>query len=134
MKTMTRFSAALAVLLLALALPSSGLAQPWDRPRFHDIKVQKQTLERPAQVRDEKGQIREYREAFVVRLAGKLPPPRDMALEIFIGDWRVPEYRGDAEGLIFHIYEPELLGRLKGKPLSYRLGPEPLSPIGLKLP
>ena len=57
-----------------------------------------------------------------------------MALEIFIGDWRVPEYRGDAEGITFRIYEPELLGRLKGKELSYRLGPEPLRAIGLKLP
>lgn len=132
MNMMTRLSAA--VLLLTLALPSSGLAQPWDRPRFHDIKVERQILEPPAQVRDAQGQLKEYREAFVVRLAGKLPPPRDMALEIFIGDWRVPEYRGDAEGITFRIYEPELLSRLKGKELSYRMGPEPLRSVGLKLP
>lgn len=134
MKTMTRFCAAAAAVLITLSLPSPGGSQPWTRPRFESVRVEKQIPARPFVVRDEKGQAREYREAFVVHLKGHLPPPRDMALELFVGDWKVPEYGSTEDGLYFRIYDPELRKSLKGRDLRYRLGPQELQPLGLRLP
>ncbi len=50
---------------------------------------------------------------------------RALGLELYIGDYRVPEYGGTRDGLYFRIYDERLLSRLEGKEFRYRFaGPE----------
>ena len=46
-----------------------------------------------------------------------------LGFELYIGDYRIPEYGGTHDGLYFRIYDQKLLARLENKEFRYRFGP-----------
>lgn len=83
----------------------------------YEIKLQE--FEKPIIRINEKGEMQRYTKAYVVYVKGSFGEPRAIPVEIYIGDYRVPEYGGMKDGIYFRIYEDTLLQRLEGKPFGY---------------
>jgi hypothetical protein len=83
----------------------------------YDISVQE--FDKPFTKIDEKGVKRSYKKAYVVRLRGNFGEIGAIPVDIFVGDYRIPEYGGTKDGIYFKIYDDELLEKLEGKPLGY---------------
>jgi hypothetical protein len=79
-------------------------------------------LKKPVKLRDAEGKEQSYDRAYLVTLKGTFPADQAMGLELFIGDYRIPEYGGKRDGLYFRIYDAKLLERLEDKDFRYRFG------------
>ncbi|HOC43255.1 MAG TPA: hypothetical protein PKJ99_09630 [Thermoanaerobaculales bacterium] len=114
------FAAALSVLLL----PDAGLAQQEygtaaRSPRIDAYQIFQEDLAKPMVRIDETGVLRSYSRAYVVRLDGDFGEPRAIPLDVFIGDYKVPEYGGNETTLYFRIYDEALLRELEGQPFGF---------------
>lgn len=83
----------------------------------YDISVQ--DFEKPFMKIDERGVKRNYRKAYVVNLKGYFGKSSAIPVDIFIADYKVPEYGGTKDGIYFRIYDEKLLEDLENKPFSY---------------
>lgn len=79
-------------------------------------------LKKPIRLLDSEGKEQRYESAYLVTVKGTFPRNLGMGFELFIGDYRVPEYGGTRDGLYFRIYDEKLLARLEGKEFRYRFG------------
>ena len=83
----------------------------------YDISVQE--FDKPFIKIDEKGIKRTYTKAYIIRLKGNIDVSGAISVDIFIGDYKVPEYGGTKDGIYFKIYDDELLEKLEGQPFGY---------------
>lgn len=98
-------------------------AEPF-APRIRSLEIHRVSLERPRMI-DTAAGPREVREAYLVLLQMEKPKFYGPALEILVGDWKVPEYGESDGGIYFRIYDPALLRRLAGQELRYRVAKGP---------
>jgi len=87
--------------------------------RITGYEIFEQNFEKPLVRLDERGTPRSYSRAYVVHLKGYFGEPSAIPIDIFIGDYRVPEYGGTTEGIYFRIYDEKLLKKLAGSSFSY---------------
>ena len=90
--------------------------------RLNSYDVVQLELKTPVRLRDTEGKEHSYDRAYVFTLKGTFPRDQAMALELYIGDYQIPEYGGTRDGLYFRIYDPKLLERFDGKEFRYRFG------------
>ncbi|OLC28330.1 MAG: hypothetical protein AUH31_09505 [Armatimonadetes bacterium 13_1_40CM_64_14] len=88
--------------------------------RLTSYEIAQIELKKPVRLRDTEGRERTYDRAYLVTLKGTFPRDQARGLELYIGDYRVPEYGGTPDGLYFRIYDDKLLPRLEGKEFRYR--------------
>jgi hypothetical protein len=79
-------------------------------------------LKKSVKLRDTEGKEQSYDRAYLVTLKGTFPLNQAIGFELFIGDYRIPEYGSTRDGLYFRIYDAKLLERLEGKDFRYRFG------------
>lgn len=97
------------------------------------IELHKVKLEYPHKVRDKDGPEKAYAEAWLVLLSFRnLPPAADMGMDLFIGDYRIPEYGGFKDGIYFRIYDEQLLQSLNGKEVSVSFAGEKMKSLNKK--
>lgn len=120
-------SALLGIGLLALPARSQEMTV-----KIQEVKVETKALAKAVERRDATGQKRAYSQVTVVHLKGVFPPPMDTALDLFVGDTRIPEYGTTAEGIYFKVYDPALLEKHRGKELRYRFGDGPIRSTGAR--
>lgn len=101
--------------------------------KIQEVKVETKALAKSVEKRDASGQKRSYSQVTVVHLKGVFPPPMDTALDLFVGDTKIPEYGTTADGIYFKVYDPAILERHRGKELRYRFGNGPILSTGVKL-
>ena len=107
----------------SLLLPAQ--AQSNDRAHREQVRLisyelTQLELKKPVNLLDSEGKEQKYDRAYVVTLKGTFPLNQSLAFELFIGDYRVPEYGSTRNGLYFRIYDEKLLARLEGKEFRYR--------------
>jgi len=106
----------------------SGPAQAQDQTKREPIRlisyeVSQLELKKTVRLLDTEGKEQKYDRAYVVTLKGNFPLNQALGFELYIGDYRVPEYGGTRDGLYFRIYDQKLLSRLENKEFRYRFGP-----------
>jgi len=90
--------------------------------RLNSYDIVQLELKKPMRLRDSEGKEQSYDRAYLVTLKGTFPRDQAIGFELYIGDYRIPEYGGTRDGLYFRIYDPKLLQRLEGKEFRYRFG------------
>ena len=86
---------------------------------LREIELHKVKLAAPHKVRDKNQKERVFDQAWLVLLSFKNQlPVRNMRTEIYIGDYRVPEYGGYKNGIYFKIYDENLLRSLNDQEVS----------------
>ena len=124
----------LAIALGFFALASSGIllgsasVQAQDQTKREPIRlisyeITQLELKKTVRLLDTEGKEQKYDRAYVVTVKGNFPLYQALGFELYIGDYRIPEYGGTRDGLYFRIYDERLLSRLEGKEFRYRFGP-----------
>jgi hypothetical protein len=80
-------------------------------------------LKNTVRLLDSEGKEQKYDRAYVVTVKGTFPLNESLGFELYVGDYRVPEYGSTRDGLYFRIYDEKLLSRLEDKEFRYRFGP-----------
>jgi hypothetical protein len=125
------------VLVIALGFLTLGLttslspsvhAQSRDRGKREPIRmisydVVQLDLKKTVRLLDTEGKEQKYDRAYVVTVKGTFPLNESLGFELYVGDYRVPEYGSTRDGLYFRIYDERLLSRLEDKEFRYRFGP-----------
>lgn len=126
-----------ALALLAVFVSPSALhpqAREVSRPAIslssYDVVLLE--LKKPFVMRDREGKPQSYDRAYVVTLKGRFPADQALGMELFIGDYRVPEYGGTRDGLYFRIYDEKLLARLEGKDFRYRFATKEIHSFNIR--
>jgi hypothetical protein len=88
--------------------------------RLISYQIAQLELKKTVRLLDTEGKEQKYDRAYVVTLKGTFPLNQALGLELYIGDYRVPEYGSTRDGLYFRIYGEKLLARLEGKEFRYR--------------
>jgi hypothetical protein len=89
-------------------------------------------LRAPVRLRDPEGKEQSYHRAYLITLNGTFPRDQGLGFELFIGDYRIPEYGGTREGLYFRIYDPKIVSSLEGKEFGYRFGGKEVRSFGMR--
>lgn len=124
----------LAIALAFFTLASSGIllesafAQAQDQTKKEPIRlisyeITQLELRKTIRRIDTEGKEQKYDRAYLVTVKGNFPLYQALGFELYIGDYRIPEYGGTRDGLYFRIYDERLLSRLEGKDFRYRFGP-----------
>jgi hypothetical protein len=90
--------------------------------RLISYEIAQLELKKTVRLLDAEGKEQKYDRAYVVTLKGTFPLNQALGLELYIGDYRIPEYGSTRDGLYFRIYDEKLLARLEGKEFRYRFG------------
>jgi len=95
------------------------------------IELHMVRLEYPHKLREKDGKEKIYERAWLALFSFKsLGPVTDMGMNLFIGDYRIPEYGGFKEGVYFRIYDEQLLQSLNGKEVSVSFAGEKMKSLG----
>ena len=89
---------------------------------LYSYEIVQLELKKPVRLRDAEGKEQSYDRAYLVTLKGTFPRDQGIGMELYIGDYRVPEYGGTKDGMYFRIYDEKLLNSLEGKEFRYRIG------------
>lgn len=111
--------AVLALLILPCASSGQARGEKTQEIRITGYDIFEQDFEKPLTRIDERGARRTYGRAYVVHVKGSFGEPRAIPVDLFIGDYRVPEYGGTKEGIYFRIYDDTLLEKLEGRLFAY---------------
>ena len=91
--------------------------------RLISYEISQLELKKTVRLLDTEGKEQRYERAYVVTLKGTFPLNQALGFELYIGDYRIPEYGSTHDGLYFRIYDEKLLSRLEDKEFRYRFGP-----------
>jgi hypothetical protein len=120
MRVPLRFTlVAFAFFLLASSLCGQEHEEKPGEIRITRYEIFEQDFEKPLIRLDERGAPQSYNHAYIVHLKGDFGKHGAIPVDVFIGDYIVPEYGGTSEGIYFRIYEEKLLEKLAGLPFSY---------------
>jgi hypothetical protein len=89
-------------------------------------------LKSPVRLRDSEGKEQSYERAYLVTLKGTFPRNQGLGMELYIDDYRVPEYGGTRDGVYFRIYDDKLLARLEGKEFRYRFASKEIRSLDMR--
>ncbi|HYL82972.1 MAG TPA: hypothetical protein VE263_01960 [Candidatus Angelobacter sp.] len=128
MKRISAFALASLACFLFFAGWATARAQTGGREKplkveINSYEIVQLELKTPVRLRDAEGKEQSYERAYLVTLKGTFPRDGGLGMELYIGDYRVPEYGGTRDGLYFRIYGEKLLDSLEGKEFRYRFGP-----------
>jgi hypothetical protein len=115
--------------------PTAGpTAEPSRGPlELSAIELHKVKLTHPQKLREKEGQEKVYDQAWLVMLFFKnLGPVSNTGMDLFIGDYRIPEYGGFNEGIYFRIYEERQLRSLNGGEVSVSFAGMKMHSLGRK--
>src|SRR6266852_557373 len=138
MKRILGFMLSFFFLCSSASLFNSAYAQSQERgaerppAQLSSYEVVQLELKKPVKLRDTEGKEQTYDRAYLVTLKGTFPVNQAMGLELFIGDYRIPEYGSTRDGLYFRIYDAKLLERLEGKDVRYRFGSPEIRSFGVR--
>lgn len=124
MKGITNISVNIFIAALVLfMLPVPIFAQQGEG-KFKNISISSYEIsvhefEKPFMKIDTKGTKRSYTKVYIINLKGNFGEPSAIPVDIFIGDYKVPEYGGTKDGIYFRIYDEKLLEDLENKQFSY---------------
>lgn len=97
------------------------------------VDLHKVRLAAPHKRREQDGTEKVFDQAWLVLLSFRNPPPvTNTALDIFIGDYRIPEYGGFQNGIYFKIYDESLLSSLNGQEISAGVAGKKKQSLGRK--
>lgn len=105
--------------------PAQAQTSNQERPKIVELKsyeIVQLELKKPVRLRDAEGKEQSYERAYLVTIKGTFPRDQAIGMELYIGDYRVPEYGGMKDGIYFRIYDEKLLNNLEGKEFRYRIG------------
>lgn len=123
----------IATSLIALFIvPGATAAQEPAELHIKDYKILVQQLERPVMRKDAKGEKQRYEKVYVVELKGYFGGPRAIPIDIYIGDYKIPEYGGTKDGVYFKIYDSALLEKLEGQPFALGIENRKVKILNLK--
>ena len=123
----------IATLLIALLMfPSATAAQKSRELHIKGYKIFVQQLERPVMRKDEKGEKKRYEKVYVVELKGYFGEPRAIPIDIYIGDYKIPEYGGTKDGIYFKMYDSALLESLEGQTFALGIDNKKIKTLKLK--
>jgi hypothetical protein len=111
--------------LLAGFLPAQAQTNNQEKAAtvgLNSYEIVQVELKKPVRLRDAEGKEQTYERAYLVTLKGTFPRDQGIGMELFIGDYRVPEYGGTKDGIYFRIYDEKILNSLEGKDFRYRIG------------
>ena len=113
MQDITHFAInSLFVVLALMLLPMAGFAQkPKEDPHKINItsyEILVQELKKPYIKIDGKGMKRSYTKVYIIKLKGYFGEVGAIPVDIFIGNYKVPEYGGTKDGIYFKVYEEKL--------------------------
>lgn len=98
--------------------------------RLISYEVVQLELKKTVRLLDHEGKEQKYDRAYVVTLKGTFPLNQAVGFELYVGDYRVPEYGSTSDGLYFRIYDEKILARLEDKEFRYRFGPGEMHNLG----
>ncbi len=129
-KTMTG-SCALATALALVLLPAMPVRgeEPEEPARgigVDSYAIVVEELAKPVIRVDDKGIEKSYDRVWVVTLEGDFGEARATPLDVFIGDYNIPEYGATEDGIYFKIYDEGRLDELEGQPFGFGLMGEKL--------
>ena len=83
--------------------------------------------------RDNENKLKESKTAYLVTFtfATKLKA-MNTRIDFYIGDYRIPEYGGTAEGIYFRFYDPKTLESLDGQTIYYQVANQNKVSLGKK--
>lgn len=96
----------------------------------YDIYIQ--VLTKPRIIVDAKGQQKSYTKAYVVRLKGYFAVDRAIPVDVYIGDYKIPEYGGTKDGIYFKVYDEKLLQKLDNQAFGIGLMNQKIQTLKLK--
>jgi hypothetical protein len=111
--------------LLAGFLPAQAQTNNQEKAAtvgLNSYEIVQVELKKPVRLRNAEGKEQTYERAYLVTLKGTFPRDQGIGMELFIGDYRVPEYGGTKGGVYFRIYDEKILNSLEGKDFRYRIG------------
>jgi hypothetical protein len=126
---------------LFLSLLAGGLTPVLAQTEGHDrlpavqlvsYEIVRLELKNPVRLRDSEGKEQSYDRAYLVTLKGTFPRNQGLGMELYIGDYRVPEYGGSRDGIYFRIYDDRLLARLEGKEFRYRFASKEIRSLDMR--
>jgi hypothetical protein len=126
-----KYGAVLLFCLLVLTAFSDEQKRSPDPIKITGYDIYEQKLRGPMTVMDVHGAKRTYTKVYVVELKGEFGEPSAIPLDIFIGDYKIPEYGGSKEGIYFKIYDKKLLEQLEKKPFGYGYQNQKIKTLGL---
>jgi hypothetical protein len=129
MTTARRLVLSLAGVLLALGAAQTRGEAPrasGERVELRGYEAYHVRLAQPFTRLEANGEKRTATEAYVVRLKISRPEFWGEKIDYFVGDYRIPEYGGWAEGIYFKVYDRDLFESLRGGELRYRIGNGPI--------
>ena len=97
------------------------------------IGLPQMVLTVPFTTTNQVGKAQRFTEGYVVLLSLTGPKFSGPKLDLFVGDYEVPEYGGWAKGIYFKVYDPALLSRLDGREFRYRFMDKRIQNLGRKL-
>ena len=127
--------------LLALSLSGGGYAparaQTEGQDRLPPIQlvsydIVRLELKKPVRLRDLEGKEQTYDRAYLVTLKGTFPRNQGLGMELYIGDYRVPEYGGTRDGIYFRLYDEKLAASLEGKEFRYRFASKEIRSLNMR--
>jgi len=137
MKPILAFTLGLLALASAGNLLGTVYAQAQDKTtrepiRLISYEISQLELKKTVRILDTEGKEQRYNRAYVVTLKGTFPLNQALAFELYIGDYRVPEYGSTRDGLYFRIYDEKLLSRMEDKEFRYRFGPGEMHSLDMR--
>lgn len=98
------------------------------------IELHRVKLAAPHKMRDKDEKERVFDQAWLVLLTFKNElPVRNMRTDIYVGEYRVPEYGGYKTGVYFKIYDENLLRSLNDQEISVAPAGKKKQSLGRKL-
>ncbi|MEL6545658.1 MAG: hypothetical protein AAFQ82_13585 [Myxococcota bacterium] len=87
-----------------------------ENPRLLSSKpeVFKVKLDKPRRVVDARGAAKTFKEAYMIRLEVKMPPPGGTAVRFALGEEPIDEYGSWKHGIYFWVYDEAELENLNG--------------------
>ncbi len=101
--------------------PGKEAQMPADEFRYGGADVLRVALLRPRRQPDVDGRLREWNQAFQVRLVLSDPSVWGPLVRLYLGEELIPEYGGWESGIYFWVYDPAHLERLNGRTISLQL-------------
>lgn len=137
MKRICRFSTALLALPLSFGAFTPARAQTESHDKLPAIQlvsydVVRLELKKPVRLRDSEGKEQTYDRAYLVTLKGTFPRNQGLGMELYIGDYRVPEYGGTRDGIYFRLYDEKLVASLEGKEFRYRFASKEIRSLNMR--
>ncbi len=120
------------LLIFQAVIFSQKIKQVPEKTTISSYEILIQTFDKPITRIDDKGEKIKYEKAYVIKLMGNIDVSGAIPVDIYIGDYKIPEYGGTKDGIYFKIYDEKLLKDLENKPFGYGFQKRKIKTFDLK--